>query len=92
MVPGAEVTLTETQTGITRTVPTNSEGHYNFADVQAGTYTVTVKMLGFRTVVSEPFLLEPTKTRMFDAQLQIGDTTTKAGSADRRFCGPRFFV
>jgi hypothetical protein len=40
IVPGASVTITNTGTGATRTLTTNSEGHYEAGFLQPGTYEV----------------------------------------------------
>ncbi len=47
-VPNAKVTLTETNTGITRTTPTNENGNYTVSDLPPGTYTVSVEQTGFK--------------------------------------------
>jgi Ca-activated chloride channel family protein len=44
-VPGASVTLAGG--GLTRTTVTDAAGRYEFADVPAGTYTVTIHLAGF---------------------------------------------
>ncbi len=51
VIAGAEVTITDTSTGFSQTVPTNPTGSFLFASVKPGTYNVTVKMKGFRTLV-----------------------------------------
>lgn len=50
-IPGADVTVTNNATGISRTVKTNSDGNYNALDLQVGTYTVTTSMAGFKKSV-----------------------------------------
>ena len=40
VIPGAQVVLTEQQTGATRTVDTNEVGEYVFSAIPAGTYTL----------------------------------------------------
>jgi hypothetical protein len=49
VVPGASVTLKDEGSGDERKSITNSEGFFNFASVQSGTYTVIVEMKGFKT-------------------------------------------
>src|ERR1051325_5744158 len=43
----AEVTLTNKQTGVTRTTKTNDAGEYKFEAIPAGTYSVKVTAAGF---------------------------------------------
>jgi outer membrane receptor protein involved in Fe transport len=47
VVPGATVVLRNLETGVERTVVTESEGRYRFVALQPGTYTVKVQMPGF---------------------------------------------
>src|SRR5436189_6487014 len=47
-VPNAKVTITEINTGISRTANTNNSGNYTFADLPPGVYTVAVEQAGFR--------------------------------------------
>src|SRR5215471_5445428 len=47
-VAGAEITLTNQQTGETRSANSNSAGEFTFATVQPATYSVLVKAQGFK--------------------------------------------
>ena len=40
-VPGVQITITNLDTGLTRTIPTNEAGQYVLADLHIGHYTVT---------------------------------------------------
>ena len=42
VVAGAEVTLTDSATNLTRTQMTNDDGQFTFADVRPGTYQLKV--------------------------------------------------
>ncbi len=44
------VTITEVNTGINRTTPTNERGNYSFPDLPPGTYTVSAEQAGFKRV------------------------------------------
>src|SRR5688500_17216383 len=52
-LPGATVTATNTETGATRTVVTDSEGSYLIGALQIGLYRVDVSMSGFRSFQQE---------------------------------------
>ncbi len=47
VVPGASVTLTNTETGLTRTIVSNAQGAYTFAQIPTGTYEILVELSGF---------------------------------------------
>jgi hypothetical protein len=48
VLPNAPITLTNTQTGATRTQKTNASGSYRFSLLDPGTYTVSVSPQGFQ--------------------------------------------
>ena len=50
MIPGAIVTLTSEKTGQARGSATNSEGRFNFAALQPGSYALKVERQGFQTL------------------------------------------
>jgi protocatechuate 3,4-dioxygenase beta subunit len=50
VVTGANVTLTNTETTISRTVDTSDSGFYRFDAVDLGTYSVTIIASGFGEV------------------------------------------
>src|SRR3954453_14088245 len=50
VIPGAEVTLTNDQTNVKRSVVTNERGEYVFANVDPGNYSLRVTLQGYKTV------------------------------------------
>ena len=50
VITGAPVTLTSVDTGAIRNAVTDSLGAYRFVELEPGTYNVTVKAAGFKTV------------------------------------------
>src|SRR6185295_11040791 len=52
-VPNAKVTITETNTGLSRSIETNSNGYFSFPTLEPGMYRVTVEHAGFRKDVKE---------------------------------------
>jgi hypothetical protein len=71
-VPDATVTLTEAQTGISRSVPTNQSGAYVASSLAAGTYLVSVTREGFRKVTRENVDVSVNTTVRVDVELQPG--------------------
>lgn len=71
-VPGAKVTVTEMNTGISRSMQTNESGNYIFPALEPGTYRVTVEHTGFRTAIKEGVVLLVNTTVRADLTLQPG--------------------
>jgi hypothetical protein len=74
-VPSAKVTITEVNTGLSRTMETNGSGNYSFPTLEPGTYRVTVEHAGFRKEVREGVELLVNSTVRADAMLQPGAIT-----------------
>jgi len=72
-VPGATVTITHRETGASREVVTDAAGAYRFPAVQSGTYTVTVKVDGFRTFSRSDVAVTLNNVTRVDAPLQVGE-------------------
>src|SRR5215218_8430983 len=71
-LPGAAVTVTHKQTGATREAVADATGAYRFANLQGGTYTVTVKIEGFRTFTRQDIPVTLNNVTRADAALQVG--------------------
>lgn len=73
-VPGANVTITSATTGVSRNVQTNSDGYFSFADLQIGTYTLSVECKGFKKYRQEEINLSAGQIRaMGELRLAVGD-------------------
>ncbi len=72
VVPGATITVTQTQTGLTRQVKTDSRGGYTASTLSAGTYTVKIEAKGFRTYSKSNVAVAVSTVSRVDAALQIG--------------------
>jgi len=72
LVRGAQVTLTNQETGVSRTDVTNDSGIYLFPTVDPGTYTVTIITPGFARFSTTGNIVTLGKTQTVDATLQIG--------------------
>ncbi|HWW74892.1 MAG TPA: carboxypeptidase-like regulatory domain-containing protein, partial [Pyrinomonadaceae bacterium] len=86
VVAGAAVTLTNTQTNVSRTATTNDEGAYRFDAVELGTYTVKVAAGGFGELAKTNVEVLANQIATVDAQLQPGgqnitvDVTADSGA------------
>src|SRR3954447_16310326 len=74
VVDGAEVTLINSQTGVSRSTVSNSAGNYVFVDVLPSTYSMKVVKEGFSTLAQSDFTLYVNQTATFDFHLTLGST------------------
>ena len=92
-IPGAEVLLRNAQTRETRRITSNDSGNFQFAAVPAGTYTVTVTMKGFETLITKNVELHPNDVaRLAELHMKIGAETeqiTVEGNTDIASSGER---
>jgi hypothetical protein len=70
-VPGADVTVTNTATGLTRTIKTNETGRYEATNLPSGTYDVTGQNAGFGTVMRKGIELAVGRTAVIDLTLSV---------------------
>ena len=85
VVPNAQITLTENDTGLVLKSTTNKEGVYVFSPVKIGNYTVTASGPGFSTVSLPGIVLNVNQRLSADLKLQAGNVsqtvTVNAGAA-----------
>jgi hypothetical protein len=72
VLPGTTVTLTNAQTGATRTSVTNDRGEYVFASVAPGTYNLSVELSGFAPFRREGLEIGVATQLVQDVSLQVG--------------------
>src|SRR6202012_2990279 len=75
VVPGADVTLTETDTGLVLHRKTNGAGLYAFSPVKIGHYTVSASPKGFRTTVQPKLELNMQQQLDVPLTLQLGEVS-----------------
>ena len=63
VVPGATVTLTNSDTGTTRVTTTDSTGLFRFLDLAPDTYSVSVKATGFKGYTQNTIIIAANETR-----------------------------
>src|SRR5436309_3073337 len=74
-VPGATVTATNKQTGVSRTAVTSAEGSFRIPDLDPGRYTVTVELQGFQKATADDVIVIVGKTFAFSPELKPGAVT-----------------
>jgi len=68
-LPGATVTATQKDTGLTRSTVTESDGTYRLPSLPVGSYTVTVELNGFATVTIEDVRLNVASQREINVDM-----------------------
>lgn len=74
-IPGATVVVKNNATGVTTESVSNSTGQFSFPGLNAGTYTVTVSLTGFKTFVATEVRLISSTPASITAKLEIGALT-----------------
>lgn len=72
VIPGATVTLTNLDEGVTRTTQSNATGNYAFLDAVAAHYTLTVSAPGFEKFAASNIVLSVRQQLRIDAALAVG--------------------
>ena len=74
VVPNVTITAQHTGTGVTRTTTTSSSGNYTLPELPIGTYKVTAKAQGFKTLVQQTEVVAGGVTHA-DFKLPVGQLT-----------------
>ena len=72
VIPGAKVTLKNSNTNIARTANSNKDGEFLFTLIPIGTYEVEVEQAGFSKYVRKGITLEINQNARLDVVLQVG--------------------
>lgn len=75
VLPGVEVTLTQTETGVTRSATTNEAGSYVLSNLPIGPYRLEAALAGFRTFVQTGITLVVNAAPVINPVLQIGQVS-----------------
>jgi hypothetical protein len=85
VIPGAEVTVTNTQTGTSLTTKSDDEGHWRVAGAQPGAVKVTISASGFKNSQTD-LNLQASKPASIGTTLQVGGVaetvTITSGAAE----------
>lgn len=77
VVPGATVTITHVETGISRTVISDEAGRYAAPQLSLGEYRVQAELQGFQAVVHTGIRLTMGREAVIDLTLKVGEITNK---------------
>ncbi|HLI33957.1 MAG TPA: TonB-dependent receptor [Terriglobia bacterium] len=75
VVPGVAIKVTNTATGVTNNVITNSTGNYTAPLLPTGTYSVTAEKTGFRRYIQSNVIVPVGETVRVDISMALGATT-----------------
>src|SRR5262245_8155061 len=71
-LPNSTVTLTNSQTGLARSVTTNAAGEFNFPQMEVGVYSLEAGHAGFKKAVQREVRLELNQVLTINLKLQVG--------------------
>lgn len=71
-VPGARVTVKHTETGLTRTAETDSNGTYRVQSIPVGAYELTAEKMGFQQELRRGINLVVAQEAVVNLTLQVG--------------------
>jgi carboxypeptidase family protein len=74
VIPGANVTVTNTATQVGTTSVTDKDGFFQVLDLPIGTYHVSIEHQGFDKIVTQDKKLEINQSLRFDITLTVGST------------------
>ena len=83
-VPGAKVTIIDSERGVARTLTSDGTGAYAAPSLTPGTYAIKVEFMGFRTIDRKDVVLGVGQELRIDLTLQPGaqaETVTVTGEA-----------
>ena len=77
VVPGAKVTLTNTETGVSVIRTTTADGNYEFVTVRPGLYLVSAEKSGFSIALTDNVQVQVGARLRVDMQMAVGQITEK---------------
>src|SRR5213594_225296 len=75
VLPGVEITATQTETGIARMTVTNETGTYVLSNLALGPYRLEAALFGFRTFVQTGIVLQVNGSPVINPVLEVGQVT-----------------
>jgi hypothetical protein len=76
-ISGAEVTIRNEQTGGRRNTRSNASGFYSLPALSPGLYRLSIRAIGFETIVREGIRLETGESARMDFNPRLGDFRTE---------------
>src|SRR5712691_6713157 len=77
VLPGVEITATQTETGIARNAVTDETGSYILPNLPLGPYRLEAALAGFRTYIQTGIVLQVSSNPAINATLEVGQVAEK---------------
>src|SRR5215510_1393255 len=75
VLPGVEITATQTDTGVSRMTVTNETGYYTLPNLPVGPYRLEAALPGFRSFVQTGIVLQVNSNPTINITLQVGQVS-----------------
>jgi Carboxypeptidase regulatory-like domain len=75
VLPGVEITVTQTETGIARSAVTNESGSFVLPNLPLGPYRLEAGLPGFRTYAQTGIVLQVNSSPVINPVLEVGQVT-----------------
>src|SRR5882672_4496262 len=75
VLPGVEITATQTDTGVARMTITNETGYYTLSNLPLGPYKLEAGLPGFRSFVQTGIVLQVNSSPTLNITLQVGQVS-----------------
>src|SRR5689334_19683351 len=75
VLPGVQVTATQTDTGISRAAVSNETGSYVLSSLPPGPYRLEASLPGFRTYVQMGVVLQVNASPVINVTLEVGQVS-----------------
>ena len=92
MLPGVDVTVTQTETGFSRSAVTDENGSYTLTNLPIGPYRLQAMLAGFRTYQQTGIVLQVGSSPVVPVELGIGalsETVSVEAAMDPHRVDPR---
>lgn len=76
VVAGAKIDVLNISTGVSQSASTDERGSFQFNNLQAGVYKLTVTAPSFKTMVQDNLKIDANTSRRLDTQLEVGDVSS----------------
>lgn len=78
VLPGVQITVTQTETGVSRSSASNDTGFYSLPSLPLGPYKVEAALPGFRTFTQTGIVLQVGSNPVVDVRMGVGQVAQVA--------------